>query len=223
VAFDYDASHMGELHPQAEALLRHLAQKQARIVTVSLTPEGAGLAQQLLHDVLSEGDFPAETEFVNLGYLPGEAVGIRSLEFLPGQFQDQGFGGKTLDDVLIFDQGEDLALSNMSLLVVLTGNANNLRWWVEQTTVLENDLPLIAGVSAAIEPLIRPYYDMDPQQINGLVVGLMGAYDYEREVNPDGPAHLRLGGQLVGQVAVVILVVLGVLVYGVSRRGEGDA
>jgi len=223
MAFDYDASHMGELHVQAEALFRHLAQRQARIVTVSLTPEGAGLAQQLFEDVLSSEGYQAGQEFVNLGYLPGEAVGVRSLDFLPGQFQDWSFDGKTLKDALIFDQGEGFALSNMSLLVVLTGNANNLRWWVEQTTALETDLTLVAGVSAAIEPLVRPYYDMEPQQIDGLVVGLMGAFDYENELNLDGPAHLRLNGQLVGQVAVLLVIVFGVLVHRVSRRGEADA
>ncbi len=228
VAFDYDPSYGGELQSQAEALLHHLAQKQARIIAISLVPEGAGLAQQLLDKVLIEQDYKAGEDFANLGYVPGESVGIRSLEFLPQQFQDQAFDGINPKDALVFNNGTDFALSNVSLIVALTGNANNLRWWVEQTTALEQDLereiPLVAGVSAAIEPLVRPYYEMESRQIDGLIVGLPGAFDYETRLNQsNGPAHIRLSGQLVGQVAVFTLILIGMLVYGLRRSGNEEA
>jgi hypothetical protein len=223
MAFDYDPSFMGELQVLAEALLHQLAQNKGRIIAMSLTPEGASLAQQLLEDVLDDQGYQAGQDYVNLGYLPGEAVGIRSLEFLPGRFQNQGFDGRDLKDTLIFKNDAGFALSNMSLMVVLTGNANNLRWWVEQTTAVETDLDrdlfLVAGVSAAIEPLVRPYYDMSSPQIDGLIVGLQGAVDYERRLNwRDGPAHIRFSGQVIGQIAVLALILLGMLIYGVSRR-----
>jgi hypothetical protein len=228
LAFDYDPSYMGELYLQAEVMLHHLAQRRARIMAISLTPEGAGLAQQLFDDVLGDrDDYLSGRDYVNLGYLPGEAVGIRSLEFLPRQFQGETFDGKDLKDELIFESDADFKLSKVALVVVLTGNGNNLRWWVEQTTVLEKehemDLPLIAGVSAAIEPLVRPYYDMASRQIDGLIVGLAGAVDYESKLNwQDGPAHIRISGQLTGQVAVLALTLIGMLVYGL-RRGSQEA
>jgi hypothetical protein len=223
MAFDYDPSYMGELQVLAEALLHQLAQNRGRIIAMSLTPEGASLAQQLLEDVLDDQGYQAGQDYVNLGYLPGEAVAIRSLEFLPGRFQDQGFDGRDLKDSFIFNDDEGFALSNMSLVVVLTGNANNLRWWVEQTTAVETDLDedlfLVAGVSAAIEPLVRPYYDMSSPQIDGLIVGLQGAVDFERKLNwQDGPAHIRLSGQVIGQIAVLALILIGMLIYGLSRR-----
>jgi hypothetical protein len=236
VAFDYDPSYLGELHLQAEVLLHHLAQSQARIMAISLTPEGAGLAQQLFDKIFDPPeddvsapryDYEAGQDYVNLGYLPGEAVGIRSLEFLPQKFRGEAFDGRELKDASVFGGDTNFALNKVSLIVVLTGDANDLRWWVEQTTALEKDqemdLPLVAGVSAAIEPLVRPYYDMDvaSRQIDGLVVGLAGAVDYERELKwEDGPAHIRLSGQLVGQVAVLALILIGMLIYGVSRRGD---
>jgi len=225
MAFDYDPSFTGELQVLAEALLHQLAQNRGRIVAMSLTPEGASLAQQLLEDVLEDEGYQAGQDYVNLGYLPGEAIGIRSLEFLPGRFQDQGFDGRDLKETFIFENDVEFALSNMSLMVVLTGNANNLRWWVEQITAVETDLEkdlfLVAGVSAAIEPLVRPYYDMSSPQIDGLIVGLKGAVDYERRLNwQDGPAHIRLSGQVIGQIAVLALILIGMLIYGVSRRDD---
>ncbi len=223
VVFDYAPAYVGELNLQAEALLHHLAQRRARIMAISLTPEGAGLAQGLFDDVLSEKDYQAGRDYVNLGYLPGEAVGIRSLEFLPRQFQGEAFDGRDLKDAPVFGGDTGFSLSKVSLIVVLTGDANDLRWWVEQTTLLEKDLnielPLVAAVSAAIEPLVRPYYEMASRQIDGLVVGLAGSVDYERELQwHGGPAHIRLSGQLVGQVAVLALILIGVLVHGVSRK-----
>jgi hypothetical protein len=228
MAFDYRPSYMGELDLQAAALLRHLAARQARIIVTSLTPEGAGLAQQLVDDILSEYDYQAGRDYVNLGYLPGEAIGIRSLSFLPSFFQERAFDGTELDGALVFDGDESYALSDMALITVLTSEDDNLRWWVEQTTAVEleedREFPLLAGVSAAIEALVRPYYDMESPQIDGLVVGLAGAVDYERELGElDGPAHTRLDAQLVGQLAVLALIVAGVLFYGLSRRGERDA
>jgi len=223
VAFDYDPSYMGELHLQAEAVLRHLARNEAQIITIGLTPEGAGLAQQAIDDVWSAEDYRAGEGYVNLGYLPGEAVGIRSLEFLPREFQQWTFDGRELSDVPALGGDDGFALSNMSLIIVLTGNVNNIRWWVEQITVLEEEsdreLLLVAGVSAAIEPLVRPYYDMATPQINGLIVGLPGAADYERSLDlSDGPARIRLNGQLVGRLTVLALILLGMLIYGTSRQ-----
>ena len=225
VAFDYDPAYVGELQIQAEALFHHLVENRARIVAISLTPEGAGLAQQLIDDLLIDQDYRAGQDYVNLGFLPGEAAGIRSLEFLPQPVQRHAFDGRDLKDTPILDNG--FALSKMSLIVVFSGNANNLRWWVEQTTVVEKDLnrelPLVAGVSAAIEPLVRPYYDMESRQIDGLIVGLAGATDYERELGIlDGPAQSRLDGQLVGQLAVSTLILIGMLIYGLSGRGGVD-
>jgi hypothetical protein len=225
IAFDYDSSYVGELYPQAEVLLHHLVNLQARVLVVSLKPEGAGLAQQLLDDVLRAKGYQSGQDYVNLGYLPGEAIGIRSLEFLPLQSQGETFDGKDLKDAPVFGGDKEFTLSETSLVVVLTGNANDLREWVEQTSALERemgrDLPLVAGVSAAIEPLVRPYYDMESRQIDGLVVGLAGAVDYEAKLDwTDGPAHIRVGGQLLGQVTVPVLVLMGMVIYGLLRKSN---
>jgi hypothetical protein len=228
VVFDYDPAYVGELQAIAESIIHHLAQRQARIIFTSLKPEGAGLAQQVIDDVLSQHSYLAGKDYINLGYLPGEAVAVRSLEFLPTAFRDRAFDGNELEPGLVFGDSESFALSKMALVAVLTADAQNMRWWVEQTTSLEEELdkelPLVAGVSAAIEVLVRPYYDMSSRQIDGLVVGLPGAADYEDKLDwSDGPAHVRLGGLLVGQLAVAGLIVLGILVHGILGRGGGGA
>ncbi len=225
IAFDYDPAFMGELNAQAEAILHHLTQNQTPIMALSLTPEGAGLAQRLYDDVLAEKGYTAGSDYVNLGFVPGEAVGVRSLEFLPRHFRGAAFDGVQLENAPIFSGTERFSLSQASLIVVLTNNAHDLRWWIEQTAVLETkldkELPLIAGVSAAIEPLVRPYYDMAAPQIDGLIVGLSGAVDYEKALNwTDGPAHLRWSGQLVGILAVAGLILIGIILGSVRQSDD---
>jgi hypothetical protein len=227
IAFDYDPSFLGELQLQAGILLQQLARKGARIVALSLTPEGAGLAQQLTEDILPGYGYEPGPDYVNLGYLPGEAIGIRSLVLLGGQLSDHTFDGQDLEGTLIRASGEPLRLADMALIVLFTGNPNDLRWWVEQVTAVRRDLgqypPLVTGVSAAIGPLARPYYLMNPRQIDGLIIGLNGAADYELLLNiPDGPAHARLGGKLLGQLVVAALLLVGIVVYGLSRGGNGS-
>jgi hypothetical protein len=225
IAFDYDPSFMGELQLQAEALLHHLTLREARIIIVSLTPEGAAMAQQAIDEVLVDRNYLSGEDYVNLGYLPGEAVGIRSLALHPRYLLGQAFNGGDLGEMLTLGGEESLRLDDMALIGVLTSSANDLRWWVEQKTALEDEsdmqLPLVAGVSAAIEPLVRPYYDMDSPQIDGLIVGLAGAVDYESEMDwLAGPAHVRINAQFVGQLAVMALIALGVLVFVFSRRSD---
>ena len=92
MSFDYDAAYMGELQLQAESLFHHLADRQARIIVTSLTPEGAGLAQILIDDVLGQYDYQAGQDYVNLGYLPGEAA----LALVIGIISGVIFGGNIL-------------------------------------------------------------------------------------------------------------------------------
>ena len=42
-----------------------------------------------------------------------------------------------------------------------------------------NGNPMIAVVSAQVEPMIRPYYDSQQAQLGGLISGLSGGASYE--------------------------------------------
>ena len=44
-------------------------------------------------------------------------------------------------------------------------------------------------VSAQAEPLIRPYFETSPQQIDGYVAGIFGGYAYERLTAETGLAN----------------------------------
>ena len=104
------------------------------------------------------------------------------------------------------------------LIIVLSAWPAPLRWWVEQTQTLNAPPPIVAGISAALEPAVSPYLDVDAGQVAGVVSGLSGASYYERETlgEPQGSATERLNALAAGHVAVAVLMVLGAVFYTIS-------
>jgi hypothetical protein len=110
-----------------------------------------------------------------------------------------------------------------SLIVLISGSPEATRAWVEQAQLNAPNVPMIAVVSAAAEPLVRPYLESDPAQLDGLVVGLGGAAALENQVGRPGAATLAwpaLGG---GLLAAVVIILVGNLIFGLlALVGEGD-
>ena len=108
-------------------------------------------------------------------------------------------------------------LSSVNLIVELAGDESTLRTWIEQITARE-DVPVVAGVSAATAPYVRPY--LDSGQLRALLVGLPGAAEYEARAGRHGRAIDSLGSQAAAQAAIVLLIFLGNLVHLVGRGGK---
>jgi hypothetical protein len=112
-----------------------------------------------------------------------------------------------------------------ALIVVLTAQPGPLRWWVEQTRALYGDdtPPVLAGMSAALEPLAAPYLDDTAVQLEGAVAGLSGAAAYETLGGSTGQATRRLNALAAGQTALAALMLIGAVIYtfgGSQRRRE---
>jgi hypothetical protein len=222
VAFDYDPTTSGEMDVLAQAILSHLMDKEARIAIVSLLPAGPPAAQSLLDRMAGERPDYADSygqRYVNLGFLPGQASAVWRM--------GQSMEGALPRDLMGTPHAELPALEGISslsdfdLVIELAANQNTLRWWVEQA-VAPHDIPFGAGVSAAIEPAARAYYETDPQQLMGLVAGVLGAASYESlssdEGQPEDRTGARLDGQLGGHVIFVVVIIAGAAVYFVRRR-----
>ena len=61
------------------------------------------------------------------------------------------------------------------MVLLITDNPNTTRAWVEQVNPYLEPVPLVAVVSAQVEPVARTYLG----QIDGLVSGLTGGAAYE--------------------------------------------
>ncbi len=204
VSFDYSPATEAEMGPLAEIILRDLLESQARVVTVSLRPEGAAMAQRLLDRFA--GEYPYGQRTLNLGYLPGQTAGVRSLAFLSSAPLFQNWA-QTMQDYPAW--GDVSGLGDVALIVDVADTPLAVRWWVEQMgpgTLV--DRPMVAAVSAAADPSVRPYYNqIDPKsgQLLGLVSGVTGAAAYENRLRQPGRAVESLAAQSVAHLGLVVL------------------
>jgi hypothetical protein len=223
VVFDYDPTTSGEMDMLAQALVGHLMDRGAWIVAISLLPAGPATAQTVLDTLAAERPTYADRygqRYVNLGYLPGEATGIRLLSRSVQTALPRDFYGTPLADLTAM-AGLG-TIQDFDLIVELAATQNTLRWWIEQAST-PSGIPLVAGVSASVDPLVRPYYEADSKQLVGMVGGIVGAATYKALPSSSGPVDesaLRLDSLWVGQLAIVLLLLVGNGVY-LLRRGSG--
>jgi len=217
VAFDYNPAMAAELSLQARAVADHLMRRGVRVMALSLYPEGAALAQDLLDELAAEWGYSYGEDYIHLGYLPNQPASVRRFISVgpAGEGQSDYRGGQPVSQYAIA-QGVG-GLSSVDLIVELAGDESAVRTWVEQITA-RADVPMVAGVSAATAPYVRPY--LESGQLRALLVGLPGAAEYEAQAGRPGRAIDSLGSQAAAQAAIVLLIVVGNLVHLVGRRGK---
>ena len=222
VAFDYDPTSSGEMDLIASALIGHLMDQDARVVVVSLLPAGPATAQTLLDELTT--DRPGYTEsygeqYANLGYLPGEAAGVRLLGLSVETALPRDFYGTPLRELPVME-GLNSA-QDFALIVELAAAQDTLRWWIEQAGT-PYSIPLGTGSSAAVVPIARPYHETESRQLVGLVGGVPDAATYEALVSdlnsPTSSSAARLDSQLAGQIVFILVILAGNALY-FSRRG----
>src|SRR5262249_8715157 len=116
------------------------------------------------------------------------------------------------------------SLENFSLIVVISGTPQDTRAWVEQAQFNAPRVPLVAVVSAAAEPLVRPYLTAASElpnedgsfnpQVDGLIVGLGGAAGLEQQLGRPGQALAQWPGMGGGLLAAALIIAAGSVVFG---------
>ncbi len=204
LSLDYDPSTSTELDWPVREVVNDLKAKGARLLVMSTTPTGPGLAARM---------GLGETATL-LGYLPGQEIGLQRLA--------TSFAGAFLVDY----EGREVqasalgvqSLGDVALIITAAASQDAVRWWVEQVGS-QVDTPICAIVSGAAEPLVRPYYASG--QLSGLVSGWVGGLAYRRTVSPETPLgaedRAAIEAQSLGHLAIVVLIVLGNLAYWGKR------
>jgi hypothetical protein len=220
VSFDYSPATQAEMEPLAQIILRDLLENEARVVAVSLRPEGPMMAQRLFERF--ENEYPYGERTLNLGYLPGQTAGVRSLAFLPSMPSFHNWS-QTLEEYPAWQDVD--SLEDVALIVAVADSPFAVRWWVEQMGPgTQTNRPMVAAVSAAADPSVRPYYDqIDPQsgQLLGLVSGVTDAAAYENRLGQPGRAVNSLAAQSVAHLGLVV-VSLGGTVAGFRMQATGE-
>jgi len=174
LAIDYEAGFTGEMEVGARAVVEQLARQQAFLVLMSTNTTGPALAERLLTEIAIAPGKPYPNA-VNLGYLPGGALGLAELVLSPRQ--SLPYTLNAIDPWVLPSLTSINTLSDFSLVIVMTNDAETARAWIEQTSpaLQANGVSLLLVTSSQAEPLVIPYTSGALPQVQGLLAGLPGS------------------------------------------------
>ena len=226
VAFDYEPGMSGEMNATAAALVDHLMLRGALLTLVSTSPTGPAMAEYFLRNIEAEHGYVSGVQYINLGYIPGGAAGLRGFAEMPRLITTLSFDGMNPWDTPPL-LGVD-TISDFALAVLITDDSDTARIWIEQVQPKLDNTPFVAVVSAQAEPMVRPYYGT---QVQGMVAGLMGGAAYEQTMGQDSYnlARVYWDAFSVGLIVAVAAILIGGAVNIISvllahRKGtKGEA
>ncbi|MFO7583996.1 MAG: hypothetical protein R6W69_04625 [Anaerolineales bacterium] len=208
VVVDYQPAMAGEMETVFTPVLNDLMIFGKPVAFVSTSPTGPVMVSRMVEKMRSDPfrhTYRLGEQFVDLGYLPGDAVGIRSFAVSPREALSLSGIGVSFWDLPVLSDVQ--ALSDFSALIVVTDNPDTGRIWVEQAGPLLQDKPLLMVISAQAEPMLIPYYDSG--QVRGLLTGLSGGLNYEAEREYSGQAHTYWDAYGFGLMAIQSLILIG--------------
>ncbi len=229
VVFDYESALSGELEAAASPLMDHLLLQGPRLALISTTPTGPALAERLLHDtgaspLVSGHGYQAGQQYVNLGFLPGGPAGVLYFALSPASAAPYTVDGQPAWQYPPLQGIQQLG--DFAAILVLTDKAESGSTWIEQTEAKIGSTPILMVISAQVEPMILPYYDLG--QVKGLVTGLAGGEAYAQTfIRPDGKTGLTQSywnpfstGILAAEILIAVGAIWGYAATLRSRRSK---
>jgi hypothetical protein len=216
LSFDYDPSLSGEMDLSAKAIARDLAKRGVRIIAVSTLETGPQIAQRILGEVADAvGNYSYGSNYL-IVYLPGHEAGLSVLASggLPTatDFVNQ-------KPVALFLTAANVrTLRDFPIVIELAGSEEPLKTWVEQVQP-RTGIRIAAAVSAAVEPKARAY--LNANQLTAMMAGLLGAAQYESLSSQPGLAVISVNAQTAAQFVLVFVIILGNIVFWISRARGG--
>jgi len=209
LAAHFEAGLAGEIDWAAQPVLKHLVSSGIPLALTSTNVVGFAVLQDMVTQAIgNDPAYPRDTKVMDLGYLPGGAIGMGALVNDPLRTLPFTTDLQPVNESPVF--GSVNSLSDFGALILLTDNPEFARIWVEQVDGGNAELPLLAVVSAQAAPLVQPYFASG--QINGYVSGMSGALFYEVLTMRAGSAAARFNSYQLTLLLVAVLIFAGGMV-----------
>ena len=226
LAVDYEPGLSGEMDAISSPVLDHLMIKGAFLTLVSTTPTGAMQAEGLIAQVNHRGDhqYSDSKQYVNMGFIPGGTLGLLAFAESPSTILPVDLNGVEVWGKSQFPALQNVhALADFSMVIVATENPDTARAWIEQVQPHLAGKPMILLLSAQAEPMLRPYYEAVPQQVQGFISGLAASASYETYLGGRiGSASQYWPAFSLGMLVAGLLIVSGGFLNAVSSRLRGS-
>lgn len=213
ITFDYSASGAADIHPAAEAIFKHLMDKNIKVITVSFVAEGSRFPTLLMSEYEKQEKVYGE-DFVHLGFLSGHETALAALiSDIPGTCPADVRDGSISSYPIM--EGVKTA-GDMAMFIGLSGGNPGPQQYVRQMEPYKDKVKIVTAVTAVIAPTIEPY--MGSRQILGLIGGLKGAAEYETVMGYQGKATANMDAQSFAHLLVIGLVIAGNVNYFLTRK-----
>ena len=215
LSLDYDPASKPELSPMTVALLRHAFAGNLRVVALTLWPAGTSMAESAVRHGAEEAGKKDGTDYVFLGYGPGEANAIIGMgQSLANAFPTDYAGRKT--EALPVLAGVR-SLRDIDYAISLSAGFPGLDTWYVYGKE-KYGFELGGGCTAVSAPKFYPL--LQTGQITGLLGGLRGAAEYETLLNQTGKATAGMDAQSATHFLIIGLILVCNLCYLLSGRKE---
>jgi hypothetical protein len=219
VILDYQPGFSAELQPSSLGVIEHLMTRNARLAFISSTPTGAVLVDELVQSASKVVyTYSIDESVINLGYLPGGAIGLQQLALEPRftlvktwQNTDP-WNGTPLQSIK--------SLNDFSGILLITESPENGRLWIEQVLPSLGSMPAWLITSAQSAPVLLPYYRS--AQLQGVLGGLAGGMMYERLLGQPGPSTTLWDSYQIGIVGAFLTILVGGIIQSVITRRKGS-
>lgn len=214
VSFEYGPSTRPEIHPMAIAILRHLFQKQVKVIVTALWPDGLFMSRDALAQVAEEEfHLTYGEDYVNLGFRPGNEAVIKGLtQSFPANYTLDAGGIQTVDIPIM--QGVE-SLRDVAFIFSLSAGYPGTVEWV-QYAADPLDIPMSTGTTSIQVNEVLPY--VKAGQVRGILAGMPGAAEYEALLGQTGQATQFMDAQSFAHLVIVIFIILGNITYTIQRR-----
>jgi len=222
VAFEFQPGFSGELDSSTQAILTELMSKNAFLVFVSTSPNGVIQAERAIMKAKEESGIIYESplNYINLGFIPGKASGLQNLAKNPRLTTPSGI---EFNNIWQLPQLRNLNLiSDFNLVIVISDSSNTVRDWIEQVRPNLLSTPLLMVVSALVEPMVIPYYEALPRQVDGILVGLAGSASYENFAGQISIANQIWPSFSMAVIVATLILILGGIISAIIAASEDE-
>jgi hypothetical protein len=200
------------------SVITQLMDKNTYLTLVATSPSGPALGESMINTVYQKqlGNTAKYPYYANLGYIPGGTLGLIGLATSPNNIVpyalngDNVWAGAPLNGVS--------TIEDFNAVIVLTNDADTARNWIEQVGpfLREASRPLLFISSIQAEPLIMPYYQAYPSQVQGIIAGIAGGVAYARSlgnIQSDG----TWDAYSIGITVSILVIIIGSIASGVVK------
>ena len=223
LSYDFDPASQGELLPMAQAFTRHCSIKGPKQYYMALWPLGSPMVDLSIDTIESEyPNLVYGEDYVKFDYKTGGEAVIRMItQDLRGMYELDS-KGVSLDNIPMTKNIKNI--QDMDLIINVSAGDPGTKQWV-QFAATPFGITTVSGCTGVQAPQMYPYI---PDQLAGVLGAIKAAAEYEAAIDEVYPsiasnpkaqeAKRRMGPQLVAHGLMVCLIILGNIIFFVSRK-----